>query len=394
MFGNVLLSGVVVGILGLASGPLRIAHYPENAPGSIALSWASELGQPYDVLATERLGGEWRLRNDAPIVAAGTEAGFVDTIDAGSRFYRLATNDARLPEGFGLAAGYPGDLGIEEAPGVIFVEDFEAASVDEVTGRWENVKDGGVLSLSSLVPPGSTGNQSLLMTHIGGQGTGGHLYRRLEPGHDQVFARFYVRFDPDCAPIHHFGTHLGGFNPSTPWPQGGAGIRPEGDKRFTTGIEPHGENWNWDFYTYWQGMHVHGDGNYWGTPFLAGIPKPAVDRGRWICVEMMVRVNDPVEAQNGEQAFWIDGRLWRHDGQVVSHVGPGFPRGRWTGGWWSPDAEAESSFEGFQWRTVPELAVNYVWTYLYITGAPNGHVSKVWFDHIVIANEYIGPIHE
>jgi hypothetical protein len=157
-------------------------------------------------------------------------------------------------------------------------------------------------------------------------------------------------------------------------------------------VEPFGNDWGWDFYTYWQGMHVHGDGQYWGTPFLTGGSKPGVQRGKWICVEMMVKVNDPVNESNGEQAFWIDGKLWRRDGQIVSHIGKGFPRGRWTGGWWRPDLESKETFEGFQWRSTEELAVNYVWAYLYITRAPQGHVSKVWFDNIVIAREYIGPI--
>ena len=248
------------------------------------------------------------------------------------------------------------------------------------------------MSLSPDVPEGSSDTSSLLMTHVGGEGNGGHLYRRLLPGHGRVFARFYVKFDPDCAEIHHFGTHLGGFNPSTPWPQGGAGTRPRGDERFTTGVEPFGKSWRWDFYTYWQGMHVHGDGRYWGTPFLSGVEKPEVERGKWICVEMMVKMNGADGGSGGEQAFWIDGRLWRVDDQVVSHIGKGFPRGRWTGGWWSPDAKSKTAFEGFRWRSTDKLAVNYIWTYLYITRAPRGHTSRVWFDNIVVATEYIGPI--
>ena len=51
-----------------------------------------------------------------------------------------------------------------------------------------------------------------------------------------------------------------------------------------------------------------------------------------------------------------------------------------------------SAFEGFRWRTAKELDLNFVWAYLYITDAPEGHVSKVWFDDIVVATEYIGPI--
>ncbi len=298
-----------------------------------------------------------------------------------------------LPEGEnGIAAKYPGDKGIEEDPSIIFVEKFDGGSIEDISGRWDNAAGKEIMALSSDVPENSADKTCLMLTHVGGEGTGGQLYRRLLPGHKQVFARFYVKFDPDCAPIHHFGTHLGGFNPPTPWPQGGAGTRPDGDKRFTTGVEPFGKDWGWDFYTYWQGMHVHGDGQYWGTPFLTGGSKPDVQRGKWICVEMMVKVNDPVSESNGEQAFWIDGKLWRRDGQIVSHIGKGFPRGQWTGGWWRPDMESKETFEGFHWRSTEELAVNYVWAYLYITRAPQGHVSKVWFDNIVIASDYIGPI--
>ncbi len=297
-----------------------------------------------------------------------------------------------LPESrTGIASRYPGDRGIEADASVIFVERFDEGSPDALVARWDNCKSPETLSLSSDTPAECSDGQSLLMTHTGGQGTGAHLYRRLPPGLERVFARFYVKFDPECAPIHHFGTHLGGFHPPTPWPQGGAGTRPAGDDRFTTGVEPYGDDWRWDFYTYWQGMHVHGDGRYWGTPFLSGVERPPVERGRWICVELMVNLNDPVAERNGEQAFWIDGTLHRVDGQVVSHIGPGFPRGRWTGGWWHPDAASDTTFEGFAWRAVEELSVNYVWAYLYITRAAPGQVSRVWFDNIIVATDYIGP---
>lgn len=297
-----------------------------------------------------------------------------------------------LPEGnSGIAKRYPGDAGIEKDGAAIFVERFDGGSLDAILKRWESVKDREIMSLTDDVPAGSADDKSLLMTHTGGSGTGGALYRRLLPGHEKVFARFYVKFDPDCYAIHHFGTHLGGFNPATPWPQGGAGTRPDGSKRFTSGVEPGGKRWEWDFYTYWQGMHRHGDGKYWGTPFLTQNPKPAVEKGKWICVEMMMKMNALGES-DGEQAFWIDGKLWRNGGQVVSHAGPGFPKGKWTGGWWRPDAESAESFEGFRWRNTKDLAVNYLWTYLYITKAPEGHVSRVRFDNIVVAREYIGPI--
>ena len=301
--------------------------------------------------------------------------------------------DNRLPEGMhGISSQYPGDVGIEADNAVIFVERFDEENLEAIEQRWESMDGQEIMALSSDIPEHSADGKSLELTHVGGQGTGGQLYRRLLPGYDRLFARFYVKFDPDCAPIHHFGTHLGGFNPPTPWPQGGAGVQPDGTKRFTTGVEPYGSRWEWDFYSYWQGMHVHGDGNYWGTPFLSSAPKPSVEKGKWICVEMMLKMNQPLDASNGEQAFWIDGKLWRVDGQIASHIGPGFPKGRWAGGWWQPDAQSDTTFEGFQWRSVEELSANYLWTYLYMTKAPVGHVSKVWFDNIVVATKYIGPI--
>jgi hypothetical protein len=35
--------------------------------------------------------------------------------------------------------------------------------------------------------------------------------------------------------------------------------------------------------------------------------------------------------------------------------------------------------------------VNYVWLYVY-TAKPAGHRIRVWFDDVVVATEYIGPL--
>src|SRR5262249_23354419 len=106
----------------------------------------------------------------------------------------------RLPEGPGLAAKYPGDRGIEKDPNVVFAENFEAASLDEMVKRWEQAQNREIMSFSDDVPPGSGGKRSLLMTHVGGTNSGGHLYRRLPAGYDRLFVRFYVKFDPQCGP--------------------------------------------------------------------------------------------------------------------------------------------------------------------------------------------------
>ena len=112
-----------------------------------------------------------------------------------------------------------------------------------------------------------------------------------------------------------------------------------------------------------------------------------------------------VEDTDGEMALWIDGKQ-------VSRLGKGFPNGkrvfdkfmpgqggdavRWSdkkGGpvyFKVPDDGAP--FEGFRWRTDEQLNLNFLWVLLYITKAPQDHVSQVWFDNIVVAEEYIGPM--
>jgi hypothetical protein len=303
----------------------------------------------------------------------------------------------------GIAGKYPRDKGIERDPAVVFIENFEAESIDAVARRWESIENPEILSLSPDTPSGA--GKSLLMTHVGGQGSGAHLYRRLQPGYEKLHVRFYVKFDPDCAPIHHF-FHVGGYNPPTPYAQGGAGERPRGNERFSTGVEPFGDDWRWDFYSYW--MEMRGSpprGQTWGNSFVHD-DAVKVERGRWVCVELMMQMND-VGDSGGEMALWIEGRQ-------VKHLGKGFPKGKWIydkfltgeGGdavRWS-DAkkvpeyfrvpEGGLPFEGFRWRSDERLKLNFLWVLLYITKAPPGHESKVWFDNIVVAKTYIGPLRE
>jgi hypothetical protein len=306
----------------------------------------------------------------------------------------------------GLAARYPGDVGLERDPRVIFVENFEHDSLDALVARWESVSGRPTLSFSDDRPPGSAGRQSL---HVDRQsGDAGHLYRRLKNasggwGYDRVFARYYVKFAPDCGEIHHFGTTLGGNHPATPWAQVRAGVRPDGNKTFWSGIEPFGSSWTWDYYTYWGEMRGSPPrGQTWGNSFIHD-PSLKVAKGEWICIEQMIQMND-VGDTNGEQALWINGRQ-------VSHLGKGFPKGLWTfdkfqpgrGGdgvrWNDERGDRETfkvpadgaPFEGFRWRNVPELNVNYVWLYVY-TAKPAGHRIRVWFDDVVVATEYIGPL--
>ncbi len=268
---------------------------------------------------------------------------------------------------------------------ILFQEDFENSSIREMTHKWNDTKNTQNMFFSEDIPPASRGKHSLAMTYSPEKNSGGHLYKMLPAGYDSLFARFYVKFNSAHSKVHHF-VHMGGYDPPTQWPQGGAGIRPKGKKRFTTGIEPIGDRWSWDFYTYW--MHMRGCANpgyYWGNTFHPN-PPAHIKREEWICVEFMMKINDPVDSFNGEQAFWIDGKK-------IIHLGDGFPNGYWVWDKFYPHIDS-LAFEGFQWRSNEKLKLNFFWLLYYMTdGIPN-KTDTVYFDDIIISTSYIGPLEQ
>lgn len=303
----------------------------------------------------------------------------------------------QTPATEGIAAKYPGDAGIERDPAVLFAENFETGTVEQVGKRWDEVsnKGGKVLALSSDVPK-SSGKRSLQMTGTLGENSGGHLYTRF-PGVDKAFLRFYTKFAADHAYEHHF-VELGGYNPATPWPHPEAGTRPAGNERVLVFIDPIG--WYgrytppgvWGLYTYWPEMKASADGKYWGNVLSPARPAP-IPRGRWVCVELMVQLNSAPEKADGELALWIDG-------QRAMHFAKGMRRGPWSGMGFDLVESGGEPFEGLRLRTSMDLKINHLWLEHYIDeGAQRQNrleqptrVNRVWFDDIVVSREYVGPI--
>jgi predicted amidohydrolase len=321
---------------------------------------------------------------------------WIDRVSS-DRLARLGSNDGGGSKG--IAAKYPGDAGIERDPQVLFAESFEAGSIEEIGKRWGEMsnKDGKVMAFASDVPSESRGHRSLQVTATLGENTGGHLYTRLSRGEDKVHARFYVKFAADGGYIHHFVT-LGGYNPPTAWPQGGAGERPRGDDRFTAGIEPYGNHGRyaapgaWNFYSYWHEMKKSADEKYWGNS-LTPVKPALVPRDRWQCVEVMLECNSAPDKPDGQLALWLDG-------QLVARFGSGARRNSWTGMGFSLVEDGGEPFEGFRWRTTPDLKINFFWLLHYVTenAARQNRVAnpkaihRVWFDDIVVSTAYVGPI--
>jgi hypothetical protein len=307
--------------------------------------------------------------------------------------------EARLPEGPGLAARFPGDRGIAKHPKVLFAEDFAADELDTVLAHWSDRRSPkeSPLTLVEDGPKGVERQRALEVTAIPSQNHGGHLYKQLGRGVDKMHVRFYVKFPREGhGYIHHF-VHLGGYQPATRWPQGGAGTRPAGNERVTVGIEPFGRRGKtkppglWGFYAYWHEMKRAADGKYWGNG-LRPLQEQPVPVDRWQCVEVMLRLNTPGE-RDGELALWLDAKL-------VAHFARGVRRGPWSGAGFRLHTKDGVPFEGFSWRTDNKLQLNFFWLLHYVTPAAlrrNGlrefdAKNVVRFDQVVVAEEYIGPL--
>jgi prepilin-type processing-associated H-X9-DG protein len=97
-------------------------------------------------------------------------------------------------------------------------------------------------------------------------------------------------------------------------------------------------------------------GNF-GPDFVARplhIPEP----GKWYCVELMVQANT-VGARDGRVATWIDGKLI-------------------------------ADWQNVRFRSVATLKIDQF--ELVLGAASNPAADRQWFDHVVVAKSYIGPL--
>jgi hypothetical protein len=295
-----------------------------------------------------------------------------------------------------LADKYPNDIGIESDSKVLFVEKFNEELAD-IIGRYDEVLHPEEFTLDTDIPKGSAGPYSLKISNTQGENSGGHLFKSFSPGFDStVFLRYYVKYPSiEEGYFGHQGVWFGGYNPIIPYPYPRAGICGLGDSRISIAFEsvwqvtPPGM----DAYLYWGDMHSYDGGNtcYGNTMITRGKTdhdqppsedEPINDLDEWMCIEIMVKLNNPVSEYNGELRIWKNGK-------ELGHWGPGFPNGHWFKDKWynNPD---DPPFEGFRWRTDENLNINWIWIEFYHDTGPASYIK---FSNIVMAKEYIGPIH-
>ena len=285
----------------------------------------------------------------------------------------------------GIASRYPNDVGIENDPDVILFDGFESyTSPSQLFTKWDQA--GRQANLRIATEPGNFfgGRKSLEMKlPISGTETPNSVAKRLSPEQPVLFIRAYTKFD---AGFNVTGSCHNGFQVSGHYP-GGAGVPAprDGTGFFLFAVQNHktGTGRGGEVqpgygavYSYWPyqrsryGDHWYPDGwvgpGGWGDWILypnryshfSALPNWQPQRGIWYCYEFMVKANT-VGSNNGVVAYWIDGNLAGY-------------------------------FPDLFIRSIDSLKIDYVALRLHATSSTR--VNKKWYDNVVIARSYIGPI--
>jgi len=298
-----------------------------------------------------------------------------------------------VPRAVGIATRYPGDRGISKDPAVVFADDFEAwaqGGTRPPEAGWnvrknETSRTGVVpLSRAGKGETGLSGHALEIACWItgGGSQTGGlslklgnynHANEGLGDGYDELFIRYYIMFDENYRAVRNHGANLGGRDVTrkdAAW-VGMAGIRDVSTRGyFYSGVQPRGKAGSAELEMGFYSYHLDKKGP-WGENYEVRKKIPA-RVGRWYCVERHLKLNsvdpnmaDPANA-DGLEELWIDGQLTIRK-------------------------------EGVRFRRIQHLRITFFSLETYYHGLPEqyhrSNPIRVYFDNLVIARKYIGPVH-
>ena len=289
----------------------------------------------------------------------------------------------------GIAARYPGDKNIASDPAVVFADDFESyTSPSQLTSKWTSAYQLSNLRIATEQGNYYAGGKGLEMTlSISTAEVANALNKTLAPTVDTAFIRAYTKFDPgySVSTSNHNGLRL-----SAKYP--GPGIKPPTDGTgfflflLQNNIQGSGRPGEVmpgysHLYAYWPkqrsefGDHWYSDGyvvpydNTIGNngewlaypaqyPDFQPLTNWQPQRDRWYCYELMVKANTPGN-NDGEVKYWIDGIV----------VG---------------------DFPNLSMRSISALKIDTA--HIGLHAQHSERVNKKWYDNVVVATQYIGPI--
>jgi len=289
----------------------------------------------------------------------------------------------------GIAARHASDAGIAGDPAVIFADDFESwtdAGTQPPAGAWSvrknNVSRTCVIP-GKVAPAAPDGHVLEIACWTPGKGsqTGGlsrklgnydHAGEGLGDGHDDLYVRYYIKFDEDYRAVRNHGANLGGRDlkmKGAAW-VGMAGIRDTSTRGyFYSGLQPYGKQGSRELEMGFYSYHLDKRGP-WGENYEVARKVP-IQVGTWHSVERHMKLNsvDPARSDpavaDGIEELWVDGVLTIRKADV-------------------------------RFRRAPHLRITFFSLETYYHGLPEqfGRESpiKVYVDNVVVARRYIGPM--
>jgi hypothetical protein len=288
-------------------------------------------------------------------------------------------SDAPGGSGSGIAAMYPSDQGIASDPRVIFADDFESyASASDLDTRWDAVYN--MTGLTTTAAHVYAGNKALeftapVQTNELSNGVAKMLTNEL----DTLYLRWYSKFDPSFDIVG--SSHNGGGISAHYFVNGNAtpGVPADGTNKFLMEFE----DWRGDVATanpgqqnvyiyhpeqrsnYGDHFFPNGDvmpntsipGNF-GPEFVAR-PMFTPELDRWYSFEIMLHANTP-GMRDGRITCWIDGAI-------------------------------VADFPNLRLRDIDTLKIDRFGLSLHFGSNPNS-VTHKWYDNVVAATAYIGPM--
>ncbi len=288
---------------------------------------------------------------------------------------------AGSPGDEGIAARYPGDVGIESDPDVLFADDFESyTQASDLEDNWDAVYQLNQIVITTIAANVAFGDKALEF-NVPQQlnELSNATDKILAAGEDVLFLRYYSKFQPPYDVVG--SSHNGAMVSAQYFENGNAtpGVPANGTNKFLVGLE----NWRGEASTPSPGhlnlyvYHPEQRSNYGDHFFPTGVvlpnsslpgdfgptfvPMPDIlsELDVWQCYELMVKANTP-GGRDGRVTVWVDGAL-------------------------------AADFPNLRFRDIDTLKIDRLGLSFHIGSNPNG-AAKKWFDNVVAARAYIGPV--
>jgi hypothetical protein len=314
----------------------------------------------------DRLGGGHRGAGRAVLLSLAVAVALIGVPSA-----------APLPAGnTGIASRYPLDSGIASDPAVIFADDFEShGSAANLTSRWTQAYHAANLRIATESGNVFAGGKSVELTvPRTSNEVSNTLLKSVSPERDTLFLRYYAKFDGafDVSGSSHNGSTIQAHYCCP-------GVRADGFNKFLVSYEAWRDSTSTanpgrlNAYIYhpdqrdiW-GDHFFPTGivlPFSSVPFNFGpefVARPDITPalGSWYSYELMVKANTPGQ-RDGRVAFWLNGELI-------------------------------ADFTNLRLRETTALKIDRFTVDLHVF-SNNVAVARKWYDNVVAATSYIGPM--